>query len=58
MSECGELVNSAYNSVAFYTRLAESSTTNNRYYWFERAEKSQAIADKLNEAFTEALYDA
>lgn len=57
MSECGELLTSAYNSVAFYNRLAESSTTN-RYYWFERTEKSQAIADKLNEAFTEALYDA
>ena len=54
MSECSELVISAYNSVAFYTLLAESSTTN-RYYWLERAEKSQAIADKLNEAFTEAL---
>jgi hypothetical protein len=57
MSECSELITSSYNSVAWYKQLAEGSKTN-REYWLERAEKAEAIADKLNEAYTKALYDA
>ena len=57
MSECGELVNSAYNSVAWYKQLAEGSKAN-REYWLARADKAEEIANKLNEAYTKALYVA
>lgn len=57
MSECSELITSAYNSVAWYKHLAEDSTMN-RDYWLQRAEEAEQVAEKLNDAYTKALYVA
>jgi hypothetical protein len=57
MSECSELITSAYNSAAWYRYLA-SDSSQNRDYWLERAEKSEFLADKLNDAYSKALYVA
>jgi hypothetical protein len=55
MSECSELIASAYNSSAWYQRLA-TEYTQNRDYWLERAESAEKLADKLNDAYSKALY--
>lgn len=55
MSECSELIASAYNSVAWYRQLANEKTQN-RDYWLERAENAEKLADKLNDAYSKALY--
>ena len=57
MGECSELITSAYNSAAWYRYLAQDSEQN-RDYWLERAEKSELLADKLNDAYSKALYVA
>jgi len=57
MSECSELITSAYNSAAWYRYLA-SDSAQNRDYWLERADKAEEIADKLNDAYSKALYVA
>ena len=56
MSECSELITSAYNSVSWYRHLAEDSKLN-REYWLERAEKAEQVAEKLNNAYTDAMYN-
>jgi hypothetical protein len=55
MSECAELITSAYNSVSWYRNLAEKSELN-RDYWIERAGKAEKIADKLNEVYRKEFY--
>lgn len=55
MSECSELITSTYNSVAWYRQLANEKTQN-RDYWLERAENAEKLADKLNDAYSKALY--
>jgi hypothetical protein len=57
MGECSELITCAYNSAAWYRYLAQDSEQN-RDYWLERAEKSEMLADKLNDAYSKALYVA
>ena len=57
MGECSELITCAYNSAAWYCYLAQDSEQN-RDYWLERAEKSELLADKLNDAYSKALYVA
>jgi|688.fasta_scaffold46767_7 hypothetical protein len=57
MGECSELITCAYNSAAWYRYLAQDSEQN-RDYWLERAEKSELLADKLNDAYSKALYVA
>lgn len=55
MSECSELITSTYNSSAWYRQLANEKTQN-RDYWLERAENAEKLADKLNDAYSKALY--
>ena len=57
MSECSELITSAYNASAWYRHLAQDSNLN-REYWLERAEKAEQVAEKLNNAYTDAIYNA
>lgn len=56
MSECSELITSAYNASAWYRHLARDSNLN-REYWLERAEKAEQVAEKLNNAYTNELYN-
>ena len=56
MSECSELITSAYNASAWYRHLAQDSNLN-REYWLERAEQAEQVAEKLNNAYTNELYN-